>query len=140
MDEQNPYQPYTQQNVEWERQQRAQQDAERRRYQDNMDAIARQNAEQLERIRLDGERVVHGTALKAPRVKGGGKGLAVLGGVLGLFLAPEVGVSALGGIMLGALAGALLIPVLRLVGSLIKVTIWVGIILLVLGLLAALGN
>jgi len=141
MDEQNPYRPYTQQNADWEQQRRAQQDAERRRFQDNVHALERQNAEQLERIRGAGDPVIRPTTPTDPRVKGGGGGLAVLGGVLGFFLAPAAGLSVVGGIILGALAGALLIPVLRLVGWFLKVIIWGGIILLVLVLLeAALSN
>ena len=41
MEPQNPHQPYTTQNVDWERQQQANRDAEQRRFQENMRAIER---------------------------------------------------------------------------------------------------
>ena len=146
MDPQNPYQPYTTQNVDWERQQQAARDAEQRRFQENMRNIERsQNTAQATFGGSVGTRAksqpTFGRRSRATSQAKGGRGLWVLGGVLGFFLAGSAGISVLGGIILGVLAGALLVPVLRLARwTAIKVIGAVVILYLVVQFLGALSG
>ncbi len=135
---------------QWKRDQREREEQSRRQLRE-----LSQQAREADRIRKERRRIQRAPADRngnggagstavpgSSQKEGGASGRAILGAIVGAFLAVRVGTPVVGGLIFGAIAGTLLIPVLRLLGrvtvGIVKLAIIAILILFVLGAIGSL--